>query len=120
MLQPAHSPSSGTAASPSPARKSEMMEKMGIEVGNGRISIDTQKTRSFLEAIERQISSGMNRGVQKAKQHQDQSGVEDIGIHVGKDRIEIDLNKTKKFMEIWGESMKILGKEIEKSLQAPQ
>jgi predicted nucleotidyltransferase len=96
-----------------------MMEKMGIEVGNGQIRIDTQKARSFFEAIERQLSSGMDRGIAKAKEHQERSGVTDLGIHVEKDRIEIDLNKTKRFMKIWGESMKILGEEVEKSLQNP-
>jgi len=119
LLQPTQSVAPSATASP-PPRKTEMMEKMGIEVGGGTIRIDTRKARNFFEAVERQISSGVNRGVQKAKRHQNQSGVEDIGIHVEKDRIEIDLNKTKKFMEIWGESMRILGEEVEKSLQPPQ
>jgi hypothetical protein len=119
LLQPAQ-PLAPSAAASSPPRKTEMMERMGIEVGSGTIRIDTRKARSFFEEMERQISGGVNRGVQRAKQHRNQSGVEDIGIHVEKDRIEIDLNKTKKFMEIWGESMKILGEEIEKSLQPPR
>jgi hypothetical protein len=119
LLQPTQSVAPSAAASP-PPHKTEMMERMGIEVGSGTIRIDTRKARSFFEAMERQISGGVNRGVQKAKQHQNRSGVEDIGIHVEKDRIEIDLNKTKRFMKIWGESMKILGEEIEKSLQPPR
>jgi len=31
--------------------------------------------------------------------------------------VEIDLNKTKNFLKIWGESMKILGEELDNSLQ---
>jgi hypothetical protein len=88
---------------------------MGIEVGNGRITIDTRRTRSYFEAMERQISRGVNRGVQKAKQHA--SGVDDIGIYVSKERVEIDLNKTRNFLKIWGESMRILGEELDRSLK---
>ena len=113
------SPTSAPASASQPSDEKAMMEKMGIEVEPGRIRIDTQKARNFFEAIERQLSSGMDRGVKKAKEHQERSGVTDLGIHVGKDRIEIDLNQTKRFMKIWGESMKILGEEVEKSLQAP-
>ena len=117
-------PSPATAAqphllkpsAPSPApQQPQMLRKMGIEVGNGRIVIDTNRTRSYFEALERQLSRGMDRGVRKAKQHA--SSVDDIGIHVGKDKVEIDLNKTKNFLKVWGESMKILGEELDRSLK---
>jgi hypothetical protein len=108
LLRPA------SASSPA-AGKAEMLDRMGIEVGNGRITIDTRRTRSYFEAMERQISRGVNRGVQKAKQHA--SGVDDIGIYVSKERVEIDLNKTRNFLKIWGESMRILGEELDRSLK---
>jgi hypothetical protein len=112
LLRPAAPPS------PAPSGKPEVLERMGIEVGGGRITIDTKKAKSYFEALERQISHGVNRGVKKARQHA--SGAEDIGIYVDKDRVEIDLNKTKNFLKIWGESMKILGEELDRSLKAPR
>jgi len=101
---------------PSPASpQPKMLRKMGIEVGDGRIVIDTNRTRSYFEALERQIRHGVDQGVRKARQHA--SSVDDIGIHVSRDKVEIDLNKTKHFLKIWGESMKILGEELDRSLK---
>ena len=112
LLQPAQS----LQPVPSPGKqKPEMLQKMGIEVGGGRITIDTKRARSYFEALERQISQGVHRGVQKAKQHT--SGVDDIGIHVSKEKVEIDLNKTRNFLKVWGESMKIIGEELDRSLK---
>ncbi len=109
--------------SPAPVANSpeerEMMERMGIDVEPGRIRIDTRKARHFFETVERELRSGVDRGIEKAKEHQRSSGVTDLGIHVGNDRIEIDLNRTKRFMKIWAESMKLLGEEVEQSLRAP-
>jgi len=110
LLRPARS-----VPAPSVPRKPEMLGKMGIEVEQGRISIDTRKARNYFEALERQLSQGVNQGVQRARRHA--SGADDIGIHVSRDRVEIDLNKTKNFLKIWGESMKILGEELDNSLQ---
>ena len=103
------------APSSPPSTKDAMLQKMGIEVGGGRITIDTRRARSYFEKLERQISSGMDRGVQRAKAHA--AGADDIGIYVGKERVEIDLNKTKNFLKVWGESMRILGEELDRSLK---
>ncbi|WP_456393090.1 hypothetical protein [Nitratifractor sp.] len=118
LLRPA---SSGLATPPSPPSappsKRKLLDQMGIEVGGGEIRIDTRKTREFFRTIGAQLNAGADRGVQRARQHT--SGVKDIGIHIEKDKVEIDLNKTKNFLKVWGEAMKILGEELEKSLKTP-
>jgi len=93
-----------------------MLQRMGIDVESGRIIIDTNRTRHYFKALERQLKAGMHAGMEKVKEHA--ASVDDIGIHVSKEKVEIDLNKTKHFLKIWGESMKILGKELDQSFKS--
>ena len=107
--------SSLTEASSSAPRETDLMKKMGLQIEKGRIILDTEKSKNFFEALGRQLREGLDEGVEKAKQHAPKE--EDLGIHIRKNRIEIDVNKTKSFMKSWVETMEILGKEINRSLQ---
>jgi hypothetical protein len=102
-LQPA-SPSPGTSG----------LEKMGVEVEPGRVIIDTRRVKAYLEALGRQLESGMHQGSKKAGASGSQGP--QLGIRVSQDKIEIDLNKTRHFMQEWIEVMKVFGEELNRTL----
>ncbi|WP_292656001.1 hypothetical protein [Nitratifractor sp.] len=87
---------------------------MGIEVEPGRLIIDTRRAKTYLDALGRQLESGIRQGVQKAGQHAPQET--DLGIRVSPDRVEIDLNRTRHFMQEWIEAVRIFGEELNRSL----
>ena len=99
-------------ASPSPGVSG--LQKMGVEVGQGRIIIDTRRAKAYLDALGRQLESGIRQGVQKAGRQAPQGA--DLGIHVSPDKVEIDLNRTRHFMQEWIEAVRIFGEELNRSL----
>jgi len=85
---------------------------IGIIVDNGRIIIDTQQTKDFLENLAQKVDSGFKKIEHDLKNGQPKTP-NATGITVSQDRIEIDLNKTEKFMEKWIKSMESVGKELD-------
>ncbi len=101
-----------------PPQETELMQKMGLQVDHGRIILDTKKSKEFFEALGKQLKSGVDQSVQKAKQHAPSGS--DLGIQVQGEKVVIDLNRTKSFMKGWVETMEILGRELNRSLAPVQ
>ncbi|RLA62659.1 MAG: hypothetical protein DRQ78_07755 [Epsilonproteobacteria bacterium] len=75
------------------------LTQMGIDMVNGKITIDTTKSKDFfsdlnlkMEAQIEEIRHDLKKGVIQSKE---------AGIEINKKYIHIDLNKTKSLLEIW-------------------
>ena len=91
-----------------------LMHEIGLQVTDGKIIIDTGKSKRFFENLERKIHKSMQKSVEKIEKHSPSAA--DLGIHVQKDRITVDLNQTADFIKEWGETIKVLGEELDRSL----
>jgi len=111
-------PSAAASAKNSPKKGAEketaLMKKMGLQVRDGQIILDTEKSKRFFESLGRSIKENIHQGVKKAEEKMP-SG-EDLGIHVDDKKVVIDLNRTKNFMKEWVETMEVLGRELNRSL----
>jgi uncharacterized lipoprotein YehR (DUF1307 family) len=77
--------------------------QIGITSKEGKIIIDTNKTKEYFRGLAHQVKSKMDkmskdleRGIIKN---------EEAGIEMDETHINIDLNKTKTFLESWGKKM---------------
>jgi len=79
---------------------------------DGKIIIDTNKTKSYLEQLAKQMKAKAD---ELAKEMQ-QGAIEEkeVGIEVNQTKIVIDLNKTQNFMEKWTQKMQGFVKDMEK------
>jgi len=76
----------------------DILQLLGIKVEDGKIEVDTNKTKSFFESLQskaqeqaQKIESGIKEGQLDLK--------ESVGLKVEDQKIELDLNKTKSFFE---------------------
>jgi|GEM_PF-2881785 hypothetical protein len=99
---------------PAQSEKPPLMKKMGIDIGNGRITLDTAKSRSFFEKLGKSISGKTDKHIPHTGNHAGEEN--DLGIHIEKDRIEINLYQTKKFLKELVETMEIMERELNGSL----
>jgi hypothetical protein len=77
--------------------------QIGITSKEGKIIIDTNKTKEYFRGLAHQVKTKMDkmskdleRGIIKN---------EEAGIEMDETHINIDLNKTKTFLESWGKKM---------------
>ena len=90
-------------------KKQEALEKnstfspIGVTSKEGKIIIDTNKTKSYFKGLAHQMKTKMD------KMSQDlEKGIvknEEAGIEMDETHINIDLNKTKTFLDTWGKKM---------------
>jgi len=85
--------------------------KIGITTEDGKIIIDTNKTKDFFKDIAikmkdkmEKLSKDLEKGMIKDK---------NAGIEVNETHIHIDLNKTKSFLDNWGKKMQGFVKEFD-------
>jgi exosome complex RNA-binding protein Rrp42 (RNase PH superfamily) len=97
------------------AQKNTKLNQMGLDMHNGTITIDTNKTKSFFNALNKKmevqmkkISNDLQKGIIDAKEE---------GIQVNDERITIDLNKTKNLLEVWGKKIQSFAKEFDEVAQ---
>ena len=97
------------------AEKNTKLNQMGVEMHNGTITIDTNKTKKFFNTLSqkmeiqmKKISDDLQKGIIDAKEE---------GIQVSDERISIDLNKTKNLLEIWGKKIQSFAKEFDEVAQ---
>lgn len=85
--------------------------KIGITSEDGKITIDTNKTKSYFKDLAHQMKTKMD------KMSKDlEKGIiknEEAGIEMDETHINIDLNKTKTFLETWGKKMQGFVKEFD-------
>jgi hypothetical protein len=83
--------------------KNSNLSKIGIASKDGKIIIDTNKTKSYFKDLAHQMKTKMDKmskdlekGIIKNKE---------AGIDMDETHINIDLNKTKHFLDTWGIKM---------------
>jgi len=97
-------------------KKQEKLEKnskfshVGVTSKDGKITIDTNKTKSYFKDLAHQMKTKMD------KMSKDlEKGIvknEEAGIEMDETHINIDLNKTKTFLDTWGKKMQGFIKEF--------
>jgi Tfp pilus assembly protein PilV len=92
-------------------KKSNKLSKIGITTENGKIIIDTNKTKSFFK----NIATKMKNKMEKLSKDIENGMIKDqnAGIEVDDTHINIDLNKTKSFLENFGKKMQEFVKEFD-------
>jgi hypothetical protein len=96
--------------------KSDILELLGIKIEDGKIEIDTNKTKSFFSEIENKIKSNLE-NLQKSIEEGKLDLKDKVGIRVEKDKIEIDLKKGQEFLEELSNKFQNSLKEIESTIK---
>lgn len=87
------------------------LTQMGVQMDDGIITIDTNKTKGFFRELNekmsvqiKKISDDLEKGVIETKE---------AGVEMNEQYIHIDLNKTKKLLQEWGEKMQVFMQEFD-------
>ena len=93
-------------------KETAKFNKMGFNVNNGTITIDTNKTKEFLNAVGKKMdmqmkkmAADMEKGIIETKE---------AGIEVNEQHIHIDLNKTRNLLLEWGTQIQMFVQEFDK------
>jgi len=93
------------------SKKPTQFNQIGIDMRNGTISIDTNKTKDFFNTLNQKVEAQM-----KKISDDLQKGMIDLqeeGLQINDTQITIDLNKTKNLLEIWGQKIQVFAQEFE-------
>jgi len=92
-------------------QQNNKLAHMGITTTNGKLIIDTNKTKSFFQ----QMAENFKLKADKFAQDMEKGTVEnkEAGIEMSDDSIHIDLNKTKSFLDNWGKTIEGYMKEFQ-------
>jgi len=97
-------------------KNNELFEKMGVEVGEGKLNIDLNQTKDFFNAL-RETFESTAQNLQKDLSEGKVDMAENVGIKIDKENINIDLNQTKNFVESFGKKIEDFLAELEKSVK---
>ncbi len=91
--------------------KNVPLNQIGIHMEKSSITIDTNKTKTFLNDLSqklevhmKKISDDLEKGIIDAKE---------AGIEINKEHINIDLNKTQNILEDWGKKIQVFVDEFD-------
>ncbi len=93
------------------AEQNSTYAKVGITSKDGKITIDTNKTKSYFQDLALQVKTKvekMSKDFEKGIIKNDEAGIE-----VDETHINIDLNKTKSFLDNWVKKMQGFIKEFD-------
>ena len=90
------------------SQQNVMTSQFGVNMQNGTITINTEKTKAFLN----DLGSHMENEVERMRQEMQK------GIEVNKDTINIDLNRTQNLLSTWSAKIDTFVKEFD-TLLAP-
>ena len=91
--------------------KTTQLNQMGIDMHNGTIRIDTNKTKDFFNSLNHKMETHMKKVSEDL-----QKGMLDLqeeGVQVNDTKITIDLNKTKNLLETWGQKIQVFAQEFD-------
>jgi len=96
-------------------QKNNKLGHMGISTDDGKLIIDTHKTKDFLQ----QMAEKMKDRADKFSKDFEKGVIDDkeAGIEMNQTHINIDLNKTKSFLENWEKTLEGYAKEFNKMTQ---
>ena len=91
-------------------RNETKLNKIGVHMDDGIITIDTNKTKEFFKDLNqkmavqiKKISDDLEKGVIETKE---------AGVEVNEQQIHIDLNQTQNLLQDWGKKMQIFIQEF--------
>jgi uncharacterized lipoprotein NlpE involved in copper resistance len=93
-------------------QKNNKLAHMGITTTNGKLIIDTDKTKSFFQ----QMAANLKVKADKFAKDMQEGTIDDkeAGIEITKTHVNIDLNKTKGYLDKWGKVFESYAKEFQK------
>ncbi len=93
-------------------QKDNKLSHIGITTTNGKLIIDTNKTKSFFQ----QMAANLKVKADKFAKDMKEGKIDDkeAGIVVTETQINIDLNKTKSYLDTWGKVFESYAKEFQK------
>jgi hypothetical protein len=96
-------------------QKNNKLAHMGITTSNGKLIIDTNKTKSFFQ----QMAANIKVKADKFAKDMREGKINDAeaGIVVTDTQVNIDLNKTKGYLDKWGKVFESYAKEFQKMTQ---
>jgi uncharacterized protein YpuA (DUF1002 family) len=94
----------------------DLFSKIGVDVGDGKLNIDINQTKAFLNAL-KETFEGKAHEIQKDLAEGKVDMAENVGIKIDKEHINIDLNQTKNFIESFGKKIEGFLAELEKSVE---
>ena len=93
-------------------KNNSKLNKMGIKMEDGTITIDTNKTKDFFHNLGKRMdehmkkmSADMEKGIIEHKE---------AGVEINEQHIHIDLNKTRDLLLDWGEQIQVFVQEFDK------
>ena len=97
-------------------KNSNLLEKAGVQIGEGKLNIDLNQTRDFFNALKETFESTAQ-NLQKDLSEGKVDMAENVEIKIDKENINIDLNQTKNFVESFGKKIESFLAELEKSVE---
>ena len=94
----------------------DLFSKLGIEMGDGKLNIDINQTKDFLNSL-KNLFEDTTETIKKDLSEGKVDMSENIGIKIDKEHINIDLNQTKSFIESFGKKIEGFLLEIEKIVE---
>ena len=91
--------------------KKNKFSKIGITTEDGKIIIDTNKTKGYFKDLAQEMKIKMDKMSKDLEKGFIQN--EEAGIEANETYIHIDLNKTKSFLDNWGKKMQGFVKEFD-------
>jgi len=79
-------------------REQDILRELGFEFNGDKITIDMNKTSSFIQKMESQMQRKADEIEQKIE-HSELNLTQGLGIELDGDRVAIDLNKTKDMLQ---------------------
>ena len=92
----------------------DILGLLGINIDDGKIEVDTNKTKSFFETLGKKVEEkveDINSGIKSGKLDLKDS----VGVKIEDEKIELDLNKTKSFFEHLANKLKSFTENIDLS-----
>ena len=91
---------------------SPTFNKMGFNVDDGTITIDTNKTKNFFN----ELGKRMDMHMKKMTEDMEKGVIEnkEAGVEINEQHIHIDLNKTRDFLLNWGQQLQVFVEEFDK------
>lgn len=91
--------------------KHNKLHQVGIDMNEGTLTIDTNKTKNFFNTLTekmdiqmKKISHDLEKGIVEAKE---------LGVEINEEHIHIDLNKTQDLLETWGKKLQVFVQEFD-------
>ena len=93
-------------------QKNNKLSHMGISTEDGKLIIDTNKTKSFFQ----QMAANLKVKADKFAKDMNEGKIDDkeAGIVITETQVNIDLNKTKSYLDKWGKIFESYAKEFQK------